>query len=382
MALIGREIFPAGQTGAWGNPVFIHAGHVQAEFGPGFTALHEARFISETAISRFTEVGATDDMLHQANLWAGHSYRMLGEAFCDAVLPSADPTVTDPGEYYPGTTDPYFERAVTNFTNALGFATNDQQRHAAYAGRASANLWLGNWDDALSDARQVPDNFLLQIELDDGESNLYNYLYEANSGTFRSYTVQFTWFEDYYSETGDPRTPWGIDPNYSVGVGSLSGFPGGAVPYKPQRKYTSRSDDMNLSSGWEMRLIEAEAILRGAGSGSVSDAMALINYVRTRNASDHDGQTLEPWVASNTEDAWTFLKRERAIEMWLEGRRVGDERRWTQDGTPGTLDIPAWEDPSHPGHTPLFIDNPRGPLCFDITSAERDRNPNVPAVGG
>lgn len=390
LALIGREVFPGGQTGAWGNPVHIHAGHIQEGFGSGFTAFHEARFITETAIARFTEVGATDNMLHQAHLWAGWSYRLLGENWCDAVIPSQDPANVEPPAYHAGTTAPYFERAVENFTAAQQRATDDQQRHAALAGRASAHLWLGNWSEALADARQVPDNFRITVELSSSEQALFNYIAEATSGTFRSHTVRFTWFEDYYTETGDPRTPWAVDPNHSVAVGSLSGF--GQVPYLPQQKYPSRDDDINLATGWEMRLVEAEAILQGAGSGSFNDAMTLINHVRTRNISDNDGQALAPWVANSAEEAWTFLKRERNIELWLEGRRMGDERRWAERNTPGTLDIPEWEDPSHPGHTPLFVENRRGlsvdptqggPLCLDIPNAERDRNPNIPAsLGG
>jgi starch-binding outer membrane protein, SusD/RagB family len=390
LALIGREVFPGGQTGAWGNPVHIHAGHIQDGYGPGFNAFQEARFITETAIQRFGEVGASDTMMHQAHLWAGVSYRLLGENWCDAVLASEDPRVTDPPQYVQGDVSGYFERAVRNFTAAYQRASNDEQRHAALAGRASAHLWLGNWGEALADARQVPDNFRFTVALSSSEETLFNYIYEATSGTFRSHTVRFTWFEDYYTQTGDPRTPWVIDPNHSVAVGSLTGF--GQVPYRPQRKYDSRDDDINLFSGWEMRLVEAEAILQGAGSGNWNDAMTLINHVRTRNISDNDGQPLAPWVANSAEEAWTYLKRERGIELWLEGRRMGDERRWAERNTPGTLDLPQWEDPSHPGHSTLFVENRRGlsvdprgggPLCFDIPTAERDRNPNIPAsLGG
>lgn len=213
---------------------------------------------------------------------------------------------------------PAFQRAVENFTQALSYPAASAEQHAAYAGRATAHLWLGNWSDALADPRQVPDDFQLVAEIDDSESGLYNCIWEATSKTFRSHTVWFTWYEDSYAETGDPRIPWEVDPDFSVAVGSLSGLPGGSVPYLPQRKYTSRTDDTPLSSGWEMRLVEAEAILQGAGFGSWQEAM----------------------------------------------------------------DIPNWEDPSHPGHTPLFIDWPRGPPCFDSPSSERDRNPNVPTIGG
>jgi hypothetical protein len=161
-------------------------------------------------------------------------------------------------------------------------------------------------------------------------------------------------------------------------VGSLSGFPGGQVPYNPQRKYKARDAGINLASGWEMRLIEAEAKLKGT---DWQGAMTLINRVRTRNVSEKTGQPLAPWTATSQTEAWTFLKRERYIELWLEGRRLADERRWMAGNVPGTLDTPTWEVPGTPGYTPLFTQNPRS-FCFDIPDSERDQNPNVPTTGG
>jgi hypothetical protein len=299
------------------------------------------------------------------------------------VLSSPDVTSPEPepSEYFPDTTDPYFQRAVENFTAALAFASTDEERNAAYAGRAQANLWLGNWADALADAAAVnDDDFRFTSMNDPSETALYNYIYEANSGTFRSYTVRFTWFEGYYTNTGDPRTPWTTDPNFAVAVGSLSGF--GQVPYAPQRKFTSRTQDVNLASGWEMKLIQAEAILRGAGSGAFADALALINEVRTRNISDNDDLPLPALTAADATETWTHLKRERRVELWLEGRAAPDERRWATTSAPGTLDIPTWENPSDPGYTSLFVEYPRENLCFDIPESERSRNPNVPSTGG
>jgi hypothetical protein len=375
-ALLAREIFPGGQTGAWGHSVTNQGGHITPGDGPEFTNLHEARFIAETAVKRFTQAGAADETMYEANLWGGFAYRMLGEWWCEAVVPSTDPDVREAGAYFQ-TTTPYFERAVEKFTAALQYAATDDQRNAARAARAAANVWLKKWADAAADASQVPNNFVLAATMTPLEETLYNDLYEANSGTFRSFTIRFTWFYDYYEQTGDPRTRWGVDPQFAVAVGSLSGFPGGRVPYNPQRKYPSRDSDINLASGWEMRLIEAEAML---ARGDWQGAMTMINQVRTRNVSDHTGEPLEPWQASSLEEAWTFLKRERYIELWLEGRRMGDERRWLADNVPGSMDTPNWEDPSHPGHTPLFTRNPRS-FCFDIPTAERDLNPNVPPLG-
>lgn len=389
MAYMAREVFPGGQTGAWGADVAEQAGHQQEFNGPGFTNLHEARFITETAISRFTEAGASDTRLHEAWLWNGWAYRYLGEWWCDAVLPSRDPTNTDPPAFHSNDVSPYFTRAVESFTEALGYASTAAQRNAAYAGRAQANLWLGNWGAALSDAAAVSDPAFEQlIEQDATNSNLSNYMYEGNSGLFRSYSAFFTWFVDYSDDTGDSRVPLrAYDPGTPFAVGSLSGF--GQVPYREQAKFTAGSQPFQMADYWEMQLIQAEAILRGAGGGDIDDAMDLINAVRGRT-----GVGLAPLTAANAAEAWGHLITERRIELWMEGRNAADERRWTR--TPpfagadiqALANIPDWENSSNPGYTPLFVDNPRGlqgagpaELCFDIPSAERDRNPNVPATG-
>ena len=207
-AFMAREVFPGGQTGAWGANVTEHAGHQQPFNGPGFTNLHEARFITETAITRFLDAGASDTRLYQAWLWNGWAYRYLGEWWCDAVLPTRDPLNTDPPEFYSNDVSPYFTRAVESFTEALGYASTDAQRNAAYAGRAQANLWLGNWAGALADAAAVNNpSFTMEIEQDATNSGLSNYMYEGNSGLFRSYSSFFTWFEEYFDATGDPRVP-------------------------------------------------------------------------------------------------------------------------------------------------------------------------------
>ena len=397
MGYMAREIFPGGQTGAWGTGVAMHAGHVQRDNGGSFNDLHEARFITETAIARFTAAGASDEMIRQAWLWNGVSYRLLGEWYCDTVLPSTDPANTDAPQWIPNTTDPYFERAVTSFGNALSLADSEAERMTANAGLAQAHLWLGNWADAYTAAAAVTDNmFELLIEQDDAETALYNYIYEGNSGTFRSYTTRFTWFEEHYLDTDDSRTPSSLDDEYTqgfpFGVGSLSGY--GQVPYRPQIKFTSRTDPFQLVDYWEVKLIQAEAILRGAGGGDIDDAMDLINEVRTRTGVD-----LPAVTAANAQEAWAHLVRERRIELWLEARNAPDERRWTNTPPYAGADvqmlanIPDWENPANGTqpdgpYTVHFVNNPRGlegrgpaELCYDIPQGERERNPNVPLIG-
>jgi starch-binding outer membrane protein, SusD/RagB family len=374
-ALLAREIFPGGQIGAFGHDVVMQGGHVRPgtqEAGYWGDA-QQARFIAETAIKRFTEVSAPPAMMHQAHLWAGYAYRVSGEWWCDAVIGDQDPEVTTPGSFEQGTNS-YFLRAEQNFTAALGFASTNDQRSAALAGRAQARVWLGKWADASTDAAQVADDFVFFVPYDDLEQAYYNSLYWANAYLpYGSYTMDFTWATEYFAASGDPRTETVKDPAYPLAVGSLAGY--GPVPWSNQTKYTSRSDDQRLASGKEMRLIQAEAIL--ATSGAFAGAMTLINEVHTSNISKSTGVALSAVTATSATEAWTALKNERAFELFLEGRRLADERRWTSAGTPGTVIESSvdWNTLSS-----IFSDNPRS-FCFDIPNAERTANPNVPAIG-
>ncbi len=380
--LISREIFPGGQTGSYGHSVTNQAGsHVWSSSGPNgeYNLTQQARWVAEEAIRRFTEVGdVSPAIMFQAFNWAGYANRVLGENYCESVI--------DGGPLEAGSK--YFERAEKHFTDAIAIAPTNNDKLAAYAGRAQVRVWLKKWAEAVSDAGQVPDNFEFNIEMDitvGGNTAQRNHLYfGAASAPYRSYSVKFTFFEDYYNQTGDPRTPWVkyAAANDNLCVGSLQGL--GRVPCLRMWKYQSEDDDIRLASGREMRLIEAEALL--AQGGNITGALARINGIRTSVVSDKTGQSLEPWTATTLAEAWTILKRERGIELWLEARRMGDQRRWDEGNTPGSYELPDFE-----SRSTLFVNNPRGResvdgqvqprlLCYNISNTERNTNPNIPDV--
>ncbi len=372
LALLAREVFPGGQIGAYGHDVIVQGGElIPGTFGGYFNDAVQARFISETAIKRFTDVGAPASMLYQAHLWAGWSYRYLGDWWCDAVIGSTDPDDETPGSFEAGT-DTYHERAVANFTAALGLATTDAERFAARAGRAQAYVGLGQWGNASTDAAAVTNTgFRFAMNFDAGEQATFNPLFWANANEpYRSISMHHTFFFDHFDATGDPRAEYYTDATIPFAVGSLSGYtstPTAQVPWSNFTKYDSRDDDINMASYWEMRLIMAEAILQQTPA-AFATAIPLINEVRTRPAVG------QPAIVPTTlEDAWTALKRERYLELFLEGRRAADELRWRTDGSGGVIDTPNWSPLS-----PIFVPLAERSLCFDIPTTERESNPNVP----
>jgi hypothetical protein len=244
-----------------------------------------------------------------------------------------------------------------------------------------------------------------------GVTGQRNHVYWAAADLpYRSITVRFTFFDDYYTETGDPRTPWAqyLKEESAVCAGALSGY--GSVPCTQQLKYTSQDDDIRVASGAEMRLVEAEAMLR-MDPGSWPAAMGVINANRARHISDLTEVPLEPWAATSLDEAWTILKRERGIELWLEARRFADLRRWEPyileygtldaDGqtvlpltssTPGTLDWPDFEGQMPNPEANIFTTNLRGrtaiedqsiprEYCYNISNTERSNNPNFDDSG-
>jgi hypothetical protein len=356
--VIAREVLPGGLTN-YGLTPLVMGGYVQpGSFGPLFEEAQQARFIAEEAVRRFTEKKASPELLYQAHLWAGYAYRVLGANWCEAVL--------DGGGIEPGAV--YFQKAQQHFTDALGLAATDADRYAALAGRAQARLWLGDFTGAAADAHAVPTAFVFQVGYDATELAMKNSLWESNANLpYRAYSIHFTFQYDYYTQTGDPRAEWVVDPAVKYANGSLQGF--GQVPWSNQTKYKDATSSVRLASGKEMRLIEAEVLLT---QGRWQEAVDVINAVRTAYVSKKTGAALDAWTASSSDEAWARLKRERSIELWLEDRNFGDQRRWKNQKAPGVFTLPNFE-----ALSPLFSSNPHSE-CFDIPDSERNANPNVP----
>jgi hypothetical protein len=279
--------------------------------------------------------------LAQALIWAGFANRLLGENFCDGVINS--------GPLEPNTV--YLERAEANFTEAITVATaanNANLVTAATAGRASVRLSRNNLTGAATDAATLPNAYVYRMPYFTTDLDQYNRIYWASANQpYRAHTVWNTFYDNYRKTTKDPRVPFDSSATVLVGDAAVGNL--GRVRWYFQTKFSGQTSPINLVTGWEMRLIEAEAKLVAS---DVAGAMTSLNAHRVALG-------LTPWTAANATEAWTALKRERGIELWLEGRRLGDFRRWAALNRPGTSDDMTGRN-----------------LCFATPLSEKETNPN------
>lgn len=299
----------------------------------------QARWVSEDGVHRIRDAlgtgFGTSALAAQGLVYAGFANRLLGENMCHGVI---DGGPIEPREIY-------FQRANAAFTEAIAVAAaagNAELARVATAGRASVRVWLKDWTGAAADAAQIPLTLSYRALYSSVEQDQYNRIFQANVVSARAHSVVGTFFDAYYRATGDKRTPWSTHPSFPRGSAD--------VLWYFQTKFDNRGAPINLVTGREMRLIVAEAALR---SGDWSQAVSIINSLR-------QSAGVAGVNASGVEETWTALGRERAIELWLEGRRLGDLFRWDDAGVPGTFDDMTGRD-----------------RCFPVGVTEEAANPNI-----
>ncbi len=357
-AAVARELHPTGGTGSFGLNVPLYNGELRAdEQGAAWDNSQQARWISDDGLARLErQMGSatfgSSQLVARGFMWAGYANRLLGENMCQAVFDGGAPV----------TRDQYLVRAEERFTDAIQIGSASGATSvvtAATAGRASVRAFMGDWTGAVADAASVPDAFVFKLSyFDDFGESQYNRIHWATRNQpYKTATVWGTVYELEFLESNDPRILW-VD---SGGNGDGAVDCCGPVPFYVQKKYPERGSDITLSSGYEMRLIEAEARLVNQ---DINGAMAKINAVRAAHS-----VAARP-VPTDINEAWRLLKRERGIQLWMEARRLGDMYRWDRDGTPGAL---------HPRELPGAASHMvTQDLCFPIADSERDTNPNIP----
>jgi hypothetical protein len=355
-----REIFPAGSTGSFGITPFEQVGRLtDDESNTHWNLAQRARYEAEDGATKLKvslKDYSSNKNVAQILVWAGYAERLLGENMCQAVINGS--------AAMPYTA--FLDSAEVRFTAALAVATaahDSKDSTAALAGRAAVRVDKGDWAGAIADAAGISDGFVYTMPYYTTDQDQYNRIYWATANQpYRAHTVWNTVYDAYYTNTKDPRVSWSSDPKTTVGDAAVLSI--GQVPWHFETKYAKKDAGINLSSGWEMRLIEAEKKLL---DGDLTNAMPLINKHRIALG-------LQPWSATTIDDGWTALKRERGIELWLEGRRMNDLRRWKAGNTPGTLD-PLEMPGTGTNGQPSYLT--QQDLCFPIPLSEKQTNPNL-----
>jgi alpha-tubulin suppressor-like RCC1 family protein len=268
-----------------------------------YNRLTVARTALEFEAARLQSVSPSDPRIGQLLTLAGFTYLAFAEHFCSGV-PLDDPDVGL-------STADLFTLASTRFAEAMGGPIDASYMTGARVGSARAQLGLGNPAAAAVAAAAVPLAFVLNTahSTNSGEGNG---VFLLNTQQERITLAHSEGANGLRFRSTDPRVPW-----TRTEGGTDIGF-NGITPQYDLLKYASVSSPVQLASGVEARLIEAEASLR---SSNVIDFLAGLNALRAV-------ASLPPLTDPGSDAARAdLLFQERALWLFATGHRLGDVRR-------------------------------------------------------
>jgi starch-binding outer membrane protein, SusD/RagB family len=317
---------------------------------PIYTTLSTARGSADTAAAKLR--GWTDaqmpagvnrvKLIGQAAAYAGYSLVLLGEGMCSAAI-NVGPELT-PAQL--------FAEAKIRFDSAVVAATaaNDPPTlNLALLGRARNALDLGDAAGAGVDAAKIPATFSANIGTNGVDVRRENFSFiainQSNWATvesgFRGVTINGA-----------------ADPRVAVTNTGKAGTAAGSVLWTPD-KYSALTTTMPIARYAEAQLIVAESKL---AANDLTGAVAAINIVRAT----HPGLASYDGTGQTAAQIKTQLIEERRRELFLEGHRLGDLRRY------GVTFAPA-AGTAYPGGGGNY-----GTLsCFPLPDVERINNPNI-----
>ena len=266
-----------------------------------YVPLQTARVQAETAITTldgFTdvEVPTRTVLTATAATYAGFSYALLGEAYCQ-VATGPEPLITPAAA---------LALAELRFTRAIDLATTSGTTNlvnAARIGRARVRLDLKNYAGAASDAKLVtPSSYVFNATFGTQPVRRYNTTvaagtinaHESIAPEYRGLTVD---------GAADSRVPVIKDPTRVNGQDGLT-------PLWIQKKYTALDSPMPIATWDEAQLIIAES--------EASSAVAAINRIRAK-------YSLPAYTGTGS---LSDIQEERRRTLFLDGHRLGDMLRF------------------------------------------------------
>ncbi len=331
--------------------------------------LHRARLSAEQAVALLEEFSPNAPAWQIAEMYMVQAFveNLIGEHYCSGVVFS---TVVDGVETFGDqiTTTETFERALGHADAGLALITgttaNDVRvRNALLVLKARILVNLNRHAEAATTVAGVPTNFT--YETLHAVTTTRNTIWNFNN-LARRYSVSTGEGTNgmNFATANDPRLPvcqGGDAACRAIGVTQTS-RDDLTRPYYVQMLWPTDDAPVEIITGIEARLIEAEAQLKAGNSAA---ALATLNAARATVTG------LAPLTDAGSDAAnLDQLFRERAFWMFSTGHRLGDMRRLVrQYGRAATTVFPtgAW----HKGG------NYGADVTIPLPQAEQN-NPNVP----
>jgi hypothetical protein len=301
-----------------------------------YTPLQQARYLAEEATRLIEPFAETDvpkkrEYLGLLAAYAGYSYVLLGEGFCEMAIDQGPPM----------TPQEVLQVAEQRFTTAIEHATaagNNNLKLMATLGRARTRLDLGNKAGAASDADQITSNtFVWNAEYSAINPSRENRVFNLNRRN-RYLSVEPTKYVDLMigtaADTRVPVTNSGVRGHDNV------------TPHFFQNKFNTAAAPIPLASWDEAQLIIAEA--------RPADAVAAIDRLRAK-------RNLPALELTGGENMLDVVLEERRRQLFSEGHRFNDMLRHN---------VPFPSGLNHKGQA-------WGPItCMPLPEQEKRNNPN------
>lgn len=306
-----------------------------------FTEISRARVQGDSVSGRLKNLlddPSTDERLAKTLAFAGYSYILMADAMCEAAI-NGEATLRSPVDLY--------GVAVQRFQEALPIAQASgatEIENLIYVGLSRAHLNLGNYNDVVTNAQQVPEDFRYYAEYSDADPAVENVLAGRTQGSNHSLSVhpkflanpnEYGTDYDQTPDLTDPRVQH--DAAWRFGHNQLTQI---YTPFAPLMWSTyngetladggSPSDlrtendgaDIAFASGLEAMHNMMEAMdAQSPGSAAVQD------FVNDRRAFGNQAAVTLTGAALTDE-----LRNQRGRDLFLAGYRLGDLRRWLRNG--------------------------------------------------
>jgi hypothetical protein len=325
-----------------------------------YSPLQRARAAGDDATVRIREVLGNAANSHfglaRSHAYAGYSYVMLGEYFCESPVNAESAALTSE-QILQGAVQ-HFEQAIQVATAARAAGTPavraDSIIRLARVGAARAHLWLGNQTQAVEFAAQVPNDFTFWVWYANESALQNNRLQAATTGANRYLGTGAA-----FRNLNDPRVRHSATP--IRGHNSITDL---WTPFQSpsHSEWTASANvpfqlgtDIRLASGLEARYIIAEA------QGLTPENLAFVNQ---RRAVGNQTALVTVTEAQYME----ALRDQRRRDFFLDGHRVGDLRRYIRQHAVNHF-------PTGP-HPNTEWGNYSDATCFVPHNNERIGNPN------